>query len=371
MSLSQGTKALYTVTVQAPESTANVTEIRVLDLLSEKSTLFSNDAGDKEAKWLGRSNQVVWLKEVGFGVTEIWIGDAEGRGQDSHCAGRIGARISHLKLQELRNEYDDIAIAVACLTTSNGALHNPEQFNASPSPHPPSPTPDGEIANAIWYNNLRKKAMRNSRPSDLEYIISPTRFVNALRGTVLESPIPGSIRSTHDFDISTSDSSNVNVYYIPLKTFTEASIPRPQIINVTWFGGSSICPVFCPDGNSVAFLKKQHPRDQNDRNRVIVINNIRDFCAHMAIDTMHTRPSEKDWHLSPYSVAWSGDGKELYVVAVEARIRKLFKIPATLSSIKVAPEPITSASTTPADLRHLRMVFSAPMDASCTTHTAG
>ena len=84
----------------------------------------------------------------------------------------------------------------------------------------------------------------------------------------------------------------------------------------------------------------------------------------MAINEMPTQESENKWHLSPYSVAWSENGRELYVVAVEEGIRRLYKIPATLSSIRAAPEPITSDSTTLADVRHLRMVFSAPMDTS-------
>ena len=203
-------------------------------------------------------------------------------------------------------------------------------------------------------------------------------FVNALRGTGLESPLRSPFGYPPDFDISTSgivflakgepsytaQPANDSVYSIPLKTFTEMSRPRPQIINVKGFEGRSSNPVFSSSGNSVAFLKKRDLGDSNDRNRVVVVNRIRDFRAHMAIDDMPTQQSEKDWHLSPYSVAWSDNGKELYVVAVEAGIRRLFKIPATLSSIKTAPEPITSDSTTPTDVRHLRMVFSAPMDIS-------
>lgn len=102
-----------------------------------------------------------------------------------------------------------------------------------------------------------------------------------------------------------------------------------------------------------------------------MVNNIRDFRAHMAIDDMPTQQSEKDWYLSPYSVAWSDNGEELYVVAVEAGIRRLFKIPAALSSIRTTPEPVTSDSTTPADVRHLRMVFSALMDISSERSSLG
>lgn len=384
----QGTKAIYTVNTQTPESHANTTETRIIDLLTGTSTLFSNDPRDKEAKWLGKGDLVLWLKDVDFGATEFWVADTEDAKQNyvnlktlskrasvgssctqpasGYCAGRIDAKGSHLKLQRLHDQYDDIAIAVACPATSNGSLYNPDTEGST-----------SEVHNAIWYTTLRKKAMSNST-TNRKYITSPTRFVNALRGTGLESPLRSPFGSSTDFDISTSGivflakeepsctthPGNVNVYYIPLKTFTELSRPRPQIINVKGFEGRSSNPVFSPSGNSVAFLMKRDLGGSDDRNRVIVVNRIRDFRAHMAIDDMPTQQSEKDWHLSPYSVAWSDNGRELYVVAVEAGIRRLYKIPATLSSIKTAPEPITSDSTTPADVRHLRMVFSAPMDIS-------
>lgn len=391
----QGTKAIYTINTQTPGSHANITETRIIDLLTGTSTLFSDDPRDTEAKWLGKEDLVLWLKDVDFGATEFWIADAEDAGQNyvklktlsrrasvgplcaqpasGYCAGRIDAKASHVKLHRLRDQYDDIAIAVACPATSNGSLFNPDTEGST-----------SKVYNAIWYTTLRKKAMSNST-RDLKYIISPTRFINALRGTGLESPLRSPFGCSTDFDISTSgivfsakdepnctaQPSNVNVYYIPLKTFTEMCRPRPQIINVKDFEGRSSNPVFSPDGNSAAFLKRRDITDSNDKNRLIVINNMRDFRAHMAINDMPTQQSEKGWRLSPYSVAWSDDGKELYVVAVEAGIRRLFKIPATLSSIRTAPEPITSDSTTPADVRHLRMVFSAPMDISSERSSVG
>ena len=362
------------INLQTPGNHANITEIRILDLQTNTSVLFSNDVRDKEAKWFGVGNQVVWLKEVYHGATEIWIGDADDVGRNyvdlksltqpasRHCAGRIGAKASHLKLQKLQDQHEDIGIAVACPSTSNGALYNSETGARY----------TGDVCNAIWYSTLRKKAMSNTTLGT-KYVVSPTRFVNALRGTGLESPLHSPFGASTDFDISTSGivflakasmrhPGGANAYYIPLKSFTELSKPRPQIIQVKGFEGGSSNPVFSPNGDSVAFLKKQHPTDPSDRNRVIVINNIRDFRMHMAINEMPTQQSENSWYLSPYSVAWSENGKELYVVAVKDGIRRLFKIPATLSSIRAAPEPITSDSTTAADVRHLRMIFSAPMD---------
>jgi len=347
--------------------------------------LFSDDARVKEVKWLGKGDQLVWLKEVDFGATELWIanGDAEGRGainlsQPStiesesreisrrYCAGRIRAKATHLKVHRLRNEHDDIAIAVACPATTNGNLYNAEDADLAATI---------EVRNAVWYATLRKKEM-TSGANDVKYIVSPANFVNAVRGTGLECSLNSAVGSSSGFDISSSgivflakdvsaackSPQSIDAYYIPLKSFTEVAEPKSQIVQVRGLEGRSFNPVFSPNGDSIAFLKKGHPINLDDRNRVIVINNMRDFRAHMAIDKAPTQESEKHWHLSRYTIAWSENGKELYVVAVEAGIRRLFKIPATLSSIRAAPEPITSASVVPADVRYLRMVFSAPMD---------
>ena len=259
--------------MQTPESHAKIIETRIIDLLTGTSTLFSDDPRDKEATWLGVDNLVLWLKDVDFGATEFWIADAADAGQNdmnlkisstspsvrpsykqpasSYCAGRISGKAFHVKLQLLHNQYDDIAIAVACPATADSCLYNSDREEST-----------NEVHNAIWYTNLRKKAMSNGT-TDVKYMTSPTRFVNALRNTDLDSPLCSPFRRLIDFDISTSgivflakDGSSgtaqpayVNVYYIPLSTFTEMSISRPQIISVEDFEGPSSGPVFFPNGD--------------------------------------------------------------------------------------------------------------------------
>ena len=232
-------------------------EIRILDLQTNTSVLLSNDVRDKEAKWFGVGNQVVWLKEVYHGATEIWIGDADDVGRNyvdlksltqpasRHCAVRIGAKASHLKLQD---QHEDIGIAVACPSTSNRALYNSQ----------PGARYTGDVCNTIWYSNLRKKAMSNTTLGT-KYVISPTRFVNALRGTGLESPLHSPFGASTDFEISMSGivflakasmrhPGGANTYYIPRKSFTELSKPRPQVIQVKGFEGGSSNPVLSKRG---------------------------------------------------------------------------------------------------------------------------
>ncbi len=82
----------------------------------------------------------------------------------NHCAGRIAASASHLKLKPLSNEYSDLAIGVACPTSSNGSLYNPSDSFSYSSP---------ETQNAIWYTTVRKKALPNTT-NETHYVISPT-----------------------------------------------------------------------------------------------------------------------------------------------------------------------------------------------------
>lgn len=370
----RGTKALYVVYTRTPDNEAYLHETRVVNIQTGTSTVFSADVRDREVTWLGADDDiVVWLHDIPGGATEIWVGDVVEGGSSiqNHCAGQIPARATNLKVKRLDNEYDDTAVVVSCPATASGMPYNPEA----------GLTADGvsvETYNAIWYSTLRKKITESD--SQIGYTISPSNFINALRGTNLSSPLSTSDGTSRDFDLSSSGLvfvsrdphgggtqhfPSINAYYIPLKTFTEVSRPRPQILTVKDFDGPSSCPVFSPKGSSVALLKKKHPIDVNDRNRVVVINNIREFRAHLRADDIRTAQSEREWHLSPYSVAWSDSGKELYVVAIEQGHRKIFKIPAAVSSIRREPQPITSDSKTEEDVRHLRMVFSAPLETHC------
>lgn len=186
------------------------------------------------------------------------------------------------------------------------------------------------------------------------YLIWPSKPINALKATGLASPVSSSPDAQSDFDITSTgiafiardpsigaaDPLRTDLYYIPLKNFGHGSPPRPQILDIPGFEGSSSYPVFSPNGKSIAFLKKQAKRDENDRNRLIVVNDLDKPMP--ATGDMPQRSSRDGWHLSPQSVSWSGDGVDLYVVAEEGGHRKLFKVPYLLSSIGSLPKPVAN-----------------------------
>ena len=70
-----GSHALYTVSKYSLESHSETKEIRVLNLVTGRDTLFSDDESNKDPNWL-LETQVLWLKDADGGSTELWIGTA-------------------------------------------------------------------------------------------------------------------------------------------------------------------------------------------------------------------------------------------------------------------------------------------------------
>ena len=256
-----------------------------------------------------------------------------------YCAGRISSRASNLKLHKV----DDctIALAFSCPTKSDGSL-----FNESSGPC-------SHVSNSIWYTSLSKRA-NDDNAFDIRHIVWPSKPINALKATGLTSPVSSQLHAGNDFDIASTgitfvardpsigaaDPLRTDLYYIPLKNYSSASPPRPQKLGIPGFNGSSSHPVFSPNGKSIAFLKKQARKELNDRNRLLVVNDLDKPMP--ATGDMPQNSSREAWHLSPQSVSWSDEGTDLYVVAEEHGHRKLFKVPYILSSIASLPKPVAS-----------------------------
>ena len=260
-------------------------------------------------------------------------------GCSCHRAGRVSSRVTNLKLHRI--DECTIALAFSCPTTPDGSL-----FNATKGPA-------AHVSNSIWYTTLSKRAYENNAYK-VHYVVWPSRPANALKATGLVSPLSPAPDACNDFDVTSSgitfiardptigtpDPLRTELYYIPLKSFAHASPPKPQILGIPGFEGSSLHPVFSPNGCSIAFLKKQARRDESDRNRLIVINDLDKPMP--STGDLPQRASRDGWHLSPQSVSWSPDGTELYVVAEEDGQRKLYKVPYMLSSISGLPKPVAS-----------------------------
>lgn len=78
-----GRLALYTLSTHSLESHSDGKEIRILNLETNTTALFSDDFKNKDVQWLG-NDSVLWLREAEGGTTEVWSGMAVGEKKYVH-----------------------------------------------------------------------------------------------------------------------------------------------------------------------------------------------------------------------------------------------------------------------------------------------
>jgi hypothetical protein len=73
----EGTKALFTVSTYSFHTHSKSSEIRVLDIETGQTKLFSGDVDTSDPTWLGEKNWVLWLKRAEKGTTSLVLADAD------------------------------------------------------------------------------------------------------------------------------------------------------------------------------------------------------------------------------------------------------------------------------------------------------
>jgi dipeptidyl aminopeptidase/acylaminoacyl peptidase len=262
-------------------------------------------------------------------------------------------QVSNLKVTRL--DADTIAFAVTGLATPSGELYNAENVK--------KPLSTGRVYSSlfvrqwdayitenkstIWYGVLKKSRGVQS--------MSVSPLVNALKGHkfALESPVPP-FGGAADFDISKNglvfvardpklDPANhtkTDLYYIPLKTFTEPQAPSPQIVKTGSLKGYSNDPVFSPDAKSVVFQRMKDIQYESDKQRLLIVPDITDLTN--VQEFYETEDGNGAWDRRPDAITFSKDGTELYVTAEENGHVKLFKLPASPRHATKLPEAIVS-----------------------------
>jgi dipeptidyl aminopeptidase/acylaminoacyl peptidase len=250
------------------------------------------------------------------------------------------------------------ALALTGLATSDGDLYNPETAK--------KPLSTGRVYSSlfvrhwdsyvtenkstIWYTTLKVHQGTNQ--------LTTAPLTNALKGhsVKLESPVPP-FGGAGDFDISKNgivfvakdpklDPANhtkTDLYYIPLRTFTEHQAPSPQIIKTGNLKGYSQSPVFSPDAKSVVFTRMKSDQYESDKPRLLLVQDISDLTN--VQEFYETKDGEGRWDLRPEGVTFSKDGSELYVTAEENGRGKLFKLPASPSYASELPIAIVNDGT--------------------------
>lgn len=357
---SNGTLALHTVTTYSFESHKKSSEIRVLEIKTGQSFLVTNDEKASEPNWLGEENQLIWLKEGEKGVTHIIHGDLENPGH-TYIIGDVPGPISDIKLKVFGD--GRAAIAVVGKARPDGSLYN---ANDEPKKYSSGLVYDSLMVrhwdkyetpnkNAIWYGSVRKSqpSMKSSRR---RYTLS--KLTNALKDTHLESPIPA-FGGTDHFDISSTGiifvakdpalnpatNTKCNFYFLMVSDFSKPSKSKLERIEIEDLDGAAAGPVFSPTGTAAAFLKMEKNGYESDKNRIILIPDVR--VPWTAIELLKSDDGKGLWDRSPSAIWWSQDSKSLYMSAEENGKVLLYQLdlPAIPPDIGELPRPLTKAGS--------------------------
>ncbi|KAI9645452.1 hypothetical protein NHQ30_006191 [Ciborinia camelliae] len=323
-----GTLAFYSVATYSFEEHHNAHEFRVMNLGNGTSWLFSNSSTISNAHWLGDGSKLIWLVSEDDGSTSFVVGDATAPSAEPISAGSVPGGVDDFKLVEIGN--GTYGVAFSGQASPNGTLYNSALASTSYSSglaytkifvrHWDSYVK--QQRNSIWYATLST--------SGSGYTLSEP--VNVLNGSGLESPVPVTGGSSN-FDIGTKGLSFIakditlnqatttksDVYYVPLKTFTETS-PELKMISTPNLEGASDGVVFSPSGSSLAFLRMKDISYESDKNRILQVADVTSDLT--AVEFYPSDDGKGAWDRSPSTLLYSQDGESIYAVTADyARVR--------------------------------------------------
>ncbi|KAG9938415.1 alpha/beta-hydrolase, partial [Aureobasidium melanogenum] len=331
-----GSSVLYTTSTYSFDSHTKTVELRSLDTKSNESTLLVQENSISEPVWLpGQKDVFACLKGEDKGKTSILIATTKSTSDwkdSTYTAGSIDAPAGSLKIVQLSDSSYAVVLAAQC--SPDGSLYNSETASKTHS--------TGKLykslfvrhwddyvtpqKNTLWYATLNKA-------KDGKFKLS--KWVNALKGAGLESPIPP-FGGTDSFDVSKSGiifvskdpktnpalSTKCNVYYIELNSFTEDPAPKPFEYTIQDFKGASSSPVFSPDGKKAVFLSMYTAGYESDKSQIFLIEDLEKDSVKRLFDQKKEGSLDK----SPQNLAFSCDGKTLYFSAEDQGYGRLFAL---------------------------------------------
>lgn len=176
----------------------------------------------------------------------------------------------------------------------------------------------GENKNAVWYGALKKKqGDGHASGGTAAYELQEPGLVNALAGTRLECPVPnfgdagdydigpaGLVFVAKDPDLNPALWTKTDLYYVALRTFTEASPPAPQVVKTGKLQGYTGNPVFSHgSGTSVAFKRMRHRQYESDKWRLLLLPDVADLSN--VQEFYETDDGEGGWDLRPETIVVS------------------------------------------------------------------
>ncbi|KAF3017519.1 hypothetical protein E8E14_012374 [Neopestalotiopsis sp. 37M] len=350
-----GTLALYSVSTYSFDSHSRSGAINVLDIETGHSTTLFTDQAYSEPTWISDS-EFLLVKSGEKGSSHLLVADATKHGSEPREIKVISGSISNLKTKKL--DHETVALVVSAPTTPEGKVY-------SPANEPKSYTSakvytelfvrhwDSYVTknkSSLWYGALKKghKGV---------WSFAGAGLTNALKGTRLESPVPP-FGGAADFDISkeglafvASDPelspalwTKTDLYYVPLRTFTEDKPPAPQQVKTGHLQGYSASPVFSHSGKSLAFKRMRHRQYESDKTRLLLIPDIKDLSN--VQEFYRTDDGEGAWDQRPDGIVWSHNDKELFVTAEDKGKNLLYRLPASPLEAKDLPKPLTNTGST-------------------------
>ncbi|KAI3342602.1 prolyl oligopeptidase [Ustulina deusta] len=352
-----GKLALYTVSQYSFETHSKKYSVKLLDISSGHSTELFNNPAYREPTWVSE-DEFIFVNEANDhdAVSYLMLANASIPGSGAHVIQSFKCSVSNLKARDIGNGTVALALTAPALASGNMLDARNEK-----KPHSTArvysslyvrhwDTYVSEHSNAVFYGAL-KKDEKSGR-----YQLQGSGLVNALTGTKLECPVPA-FGGAADFDISKnglvflSKDPEINpamwtktdVYYVPLKTFTEERPPFPQVVKTGNLQGYSGSPTFSHDGRRLAFTRMRHRQYESDKTRLMLIPNIEDLSN--VQEFYKSDDGEGGWDLRPDSIVWSNDDTELYVTAEQAGRQLVFKLPSSPLDAKELPRPLTKEGT--------------------------
>lgn len=130
-----------------------------------------------------------------------------------------------------------------------------------------------------------------------------------------------------DPKLGQANTTKSDIYFVPLKTYTESAVGNIHITTTPGLEGASSVPVFAPNSPSLAFVRMKDISYESDKNRIVVIPDVtRDLTA---LEFYANADGTGDWDRGPGALAWSQDGKTIYAAAEDFARFRLFSLPSS------------------------------------------
>ncbi|KAL6712058.1 hypothetical protein ACN47E_003101 [Coniothyrium glycines] len=324
---SDATRVLYVVSTYSFTDHAKKSEIRVLDVASQQTSLVTDDKGASEPTWLN-DKTILLLKSNDDGTTDFVVGQVDKFEESKYTAGTAEGPIGDLQAYAL--DGGEYAIAVSGKAKPDGSLFNPEKAE--------KPHTSGRLYTSLlvrhWdhYITENRNALWLGKLSGESHSLKISKLRNALKGSKLESPIDpfggkdhfdiskhGLVFTSKDPGLNPATHTKTNIYITASDNFWEDlsadKAPKIEKVSIEGFEGASTSPVWSTSGKMIAFLSMKTDGYESDKNQAFIIHDFKE--PSQLVPVLASKDGKGKWDRSPQSIAWSPDDWHLYFTAEE------------------------------------------------------